>query len=140
MSPRGRVRAIPVALAHLYVVLTCLPLQEEASYLLPFPDCIQDLAASAALPSQVNLLYHIPSSLSRPTKNFFRFFFRSSSPMLSGRSIPQRCGRTYTTPSPPLSTPHHCNYRFFYVKKRLPSFHQATPFVHLLIEQDSLIF
>ena len=75
MSPRGRVRAILVALAHLYVVLTCLPLQEEASYLLPFPDCIQDLAASAALPSQVNLLYHIPSSLSRPKKNFFRFFF-----------------------------------------------------------------
>ena len=46
MSPRGRVRAILVALAHLYVVLTFPPLSERSSYFLPFPDHALDLRGS----------------------------------------------------------------------------------------------
>ena len=49
MSPCGRVRAILVALAHLYVVLTFPPLSEGSSYFLPFPDHVLDLPALAAV-------------------------------------------------------------------------------------------
>ena len=127
MSPRGRVRAILVALAHLYVVLTCLPLQEEASYLLPFPDCIQDLAASAALPSQVNLLYHIPSSLSRPTKNFFRFFF--ALPLPCCPAGPSRNDVAELIPH----LPHHCQplttvISVFLCKKKVAQLSPGNPF------------
>ena len=51
MSPRGRVRAILVALAHLYVVLTSPPLSERSSYFLPFPDHVLDLCGPAAVTS-----------------------------------------------------------------------------------------
>ena len=49
MSPRGRVRAILVALAHLYIVLTFPLPSERSSYFLPFPDCVLDLPALAAV-------------------------------------------------------------------------------------------
>ena len=127
MSPRGRVRAILVALAHLYVVLTCLPLQEEASYLLPFPDCIQDLAASAALPSQVNLLYHIPSSLSRPSKNFFRFFF--ALPLPCCPAGPSRNDVAELIPHlPTIVNPSPLQFPFFLCKKKVAQLLPGNPF------------
>lgn len=49
MSPCGRVRAILVTLAHLYVVLTFPLLSERSSYFLPFPDCVLDLPAPAVV-------------------------------------------------------------------------------------------
>ena len=67
MSPHGRVRAILVALAHLYVVLTFPPLSERSSYLLPFPDHVLDLPALAAVTSATLALTseasvsHLPS-------------------------------------------------------------------------------
>ena len=87
MSPRGRVRAILVALAHFYVVLTSPPLSERPSYFLPFPDCVPPLTgielgeddmisnpigilgASAVIPPRFTCLPHANTSDSNNDKN-----------------------------------------------------------------------